>query len=242
MVRRKGNIKDKIASMIWYHTLDLGNGIFTPGHYDHRPYLHYYGIPENLSGKSVLDIGTASGFFAFEMEKRGATVTATDIKKWREHDFGRNYKPDHPEPELKKYLHEPFRYAKRTLGSKVKKKKINIYDISPAKLGCFDIVFCSSVLVHLMDPVRALHRIQSITRELAIIATVIHREENKDPLALFSGHLGGSSWWFPNKTCLEAMIQSAGFSDWKWFSEFRLDYSDGRTGTPHGVIHAWNNK
>lgn len=52
-----------VESLEWYHTIDLGNGIITKGHYDHRPYLHYYRIPEDLSGKTVLDIGAASGFF-----------------------------------------------------------------------------------------------------------------------------------------------------------------------------------
>src|SRR5690349_11667558 len=100
-----------ISTVPWYHSIDMGDGIVTPGHYDHRPYLHYYGIPENLSGKKVIDIGAASGFFSFECERRGAQVTATDLPTWFEHDFGPNYRPDHTVESGQTYLHEPFDIA-----------------------------------------------------------------------------------------------------------------------------------
>ena len=118
---------------------------------------------------------------------------------------------------------------------------MNIYDISLESLGAFDLVFCSSLLLHLTDPIRALDNIRSVTKEMAIIATGIHKDEGTEPVAVFAGHKGGAAWWLPNQTCLEAMVQSTGFKRWKWFSEYRLDYSDGTPGTNHGVIHAFSN-
>jgi hypothetical protein len=117
---------------------------------------------------------------------------------------------------------------------------INIYDISPQTTGRFDLVFCGSVLLHLSDPVRALWRIQSVTREAAIIATVIQPVPGPEPLALFIGQRAGDGWWLPNRCAFEAMIQCAGFKGWEWFSEFRMDYRDGRAGAYHAVIRAWN--
>ena len=74
------DLQEQADKLSWYHTIDLGNGIVTPGVYDLRSLLQYYGIPESLAGKAVLDIGTASGFFAFEFERRGASVVvATDV-------------------------------------------------------------------------------------------------------------------------------------------------------------------
>ncbi|MBD3414367.1 MAG: methyltransferase domain-containing protein [Candidatus Aminicenantes bacterium] len=232
-------LSNKIKSLIWYHTIDLGEGNRTPGIYDHRPYLRFYGIPDDLSGKKVLDVGTASGFFAFEMEKRGAAVTATELKKWQDHDFGPLYVPDKPLKVLQSYLHKPFDLAKRILHSKVKKRKINIYRLSPKTVGVFDITFCSSVLLHVRDPVKALWRIRTVTKEMAIIATGIHSDKEPKPLASFLGNQSGDTWWLPNKACMEAMVESAGFKKWHWHSEFRLDYRDGSEGVPHGVIHAF---
>jgi tRNA (mo5U34)-methyltransferase len=234
----KKKIEEQVKALIWYHTIDLGRGLETPGHYDHRTYVHHFGLPENLKGKTALDIGTASGFFAFEMEKRGAQVTATDLPRWTDHDFGPNYQPDRPLEELEKYLHEPFDLAKRLLRSKVEKLEINIYDLSPDIVGRFDIVFCSSVLLHLTDPIKALQRIHSLTREKAIICTAIDRDAQEEPWARFFGSLGGTTWWLPNRCCLEAMIRVAGFESLDWYSEFQMDFRDGRPGHYCGVVHA----
>jgi tRNA (mo5U34)-methyltransferase len=233
-------IRQRVASLEWYHTIDLGHGIVTPGHYDHQPYLQFYGLPEDLSGKTVLDVGAASGFFSFEMERRGAQVTATDLPAWMDHDFGPAYQPDKTSDEGHRYLYEPFELARSVLGSNVKRREITIYDLSPETVGTFDLVFCSSLLLHLTDPIRALWRIQSVAKKAAIIATVIHQNESCEPLALFAGHHRGDAWWLPNRACLEGMVQSAGFKGWEWVSEFRLDYRDGRPGPYHGVIRAWN--
>jgi tRNA (mo5U34)-methyltransferase len=233
-------LRQQVDSLEWYHTIDLGHGIVTPGHYDHRPYLDFYGLSKDLSGKTVLDIGTASGFFAFEMERRGAKVTATDLPEWMAHDFGPNYRSEKTLEEAHSYMHDPFALAKHVLESKVEKREINIYDISPQTIGTFDLVFCSSVLLHLTDPIKALWRIQSVTKESAIIATAIWQEAGDiEPLAAFAGHRG-TAWWIPNHAALEAMVQTAGFASWEWISEFRLDFRDGRPGLHHGVIRAWN--
>ncbi|MHB8793702.1 MAG: hypothetical protein ACYC6O_10255 [Thermoleophilia bacterium] len=54
------DLQTKIESVDWYHSIDMGDGIITLGHYDHRPYLPNYRLPANLDGKTALDIGTAS--------------------------------------------------------------------------------------------------------------------------------------------------------------------------------------
>jgi hypothetical protein len=117
---------------------------------------------------------------------------------------------------------------------------MNVYDLSPASVGEFDLVFCGSVLLHLMDPARALMRIQSVTRQAAVIATVLHPLATSEPLARFMGEPNGFTWWYPNRAAFEAWVRSAGFKGWEWYSEFRMDYSDGSPGPYHGVIRAWN--
>jgi len=240
MSTSRQDILRHIESLEWYHTLDLGDGITTPGDYDHRPYLPYYGIPDNLAGKTVLDVGAASGFFSFEMERRGAQVTAVDLPAWFAHDFGPCYQPDKTVEEGARYLHSPFLLAKERLHSSVEKVEMSVYDLDPEKMGTFDLVFCGSMLLHITDPIRALWKLQSVTREVAIITTVISPEDSSKPMAEFVGHHRGDAWWFPNRPCFEAMMQSAGFAGWEWYAGFQLDYRDGTPGHYHGVIRAWN--
>lgn len=197
-------------------------------------------MPDSLAGKSALDIGPASGFFAFELERRGAAVSVVELPNWQAHDFGPLYVPDQDPETAERYLHEPFRVAAELLHSKVQRKQMTIYEISPQSVGAFDLVFCGSLLIHLSDPIRALWRIQQVTKGVAIIATVIAREHCQDPVASFIGHYRGDAWWVPNRAALESMVKSAGFRGWQWWSDFALDYSDGSPGPYHGVIHAWN--
>ena len=232
---------DRVDDVSWYHTIELGNGVTTPGHYDHRPYLHHYGLPDDLRGKTVLDMGAASGFFAFELERRGGRVTAADLPAWFEHDFGPNYEADQTVKSGQRYLHEPFELAHAILGSSVARHEINIYDISPANVGTFDLVFCGSLLIHLTDPVKALWNIAGVTKEKAIIATAIDAGAAEIPVATLIGHEAGDSWWIPTRACLELMTVSAGFAGIEWVSEFYLDYADGSRGAYHGVIHAYKN-
>jgi tRNA (mo5U34)-methyltransferase len=237
---KPADLWQQVQALPWYHTLDLGQGVVTPGAYDHRPYLHLYGLPQGMAGQTALDVGAASGFFSFEMERRGAQVTAIDLPAWQEHDFGPRYEPDMAHDQAQRYLQEPILLARRALGSQITKREMSIYDLSPETVGRFDLVFCGSLLLHLSDPARALWQLQSVTRGQAIIATVIDPSPDPEPRALFVGHGRGDVWWYPNRACLEAMVEAAGFAGWQWVSTFRLDYADGQAGQPHGVIRAWN--
>ena len=231
-------LRSYVRSLRWYHTIDLGGGLVTPGEYDLRPYLGRYGFPDDLRGRTALDIGAASGFFSFELERRGARVTATELGEWADHDLGPRYQSEAIPEQLRHFLHDPFEVAKSFRGSSVERLKVNVYDLSPERTGLFDLVFCGSVLLHLTDPVRALARIRSVTRGTAIIATAILEDAGTVPMAQFIGHPEAYTWWLPNRPCFEAMVRAAGFDEVVWHTAFRLDYSDGRAGLPHGVIHA----
>ena len=130
-----------------YHQIDLGNGLVVKGEYDMTRYVEFYGIAADLGGKTVLDIGTSSGFFAFECARRGASVTAIDI--WDGNLFNT----------LKEGLGLSAQYVQRS-----------IYDLD-ASFGRFDIVICTSLLLHLPDVLGALQRISSVCANKAIIAT-----------------------------------------------------------------------
>src|SRR5688572_29159874 len=73
------DLAEKARERSWYHVLDLGNGFETDGWFDLRPFVKHYGLPEDMNGMRTLEIGTWDGFWAFEMERRGAEVVALDL-------------------------------------------------------------------------------------------------------------------------------------------------------------------
>nr|NQU89842.1 hypothetical protein [Bacteroidota bacterium] len=154
----------------WYHTVDLGNGLITPGVFDFRKNINDYCFPENLQGQTVLDVGSATGFFSFEFAKRGAEVTASELPSLFELDIfpGQNIsdllvkaekyasiymyqKPNNFSVELlyRKMLYEPFEFCSQILGLSIRRKFATIYDLSAEALGqdSFDWVFIGDVLL-----------------------------------------------------------------------------------------------
>jgi tRNA (mo5U34)-methyltransferase len=205
-------------SQLWYHTLDLGNGVVTPGWMDLRPVVHRLPWPE-VRGKRCLDVGTYDGFFAFELERRGAaSVVATDISDHAQWDWPRADRERGAE-----YLAmvagekgRGFAVAHEALGSAVEKREISVYELSPEAVGEFEVVVCGSLLLHLKDPVRALEAIRSVCAPGAWFLSA----EQVDPvLTLLSprrpatwfraGHQ--TQWQLPNVPGLRAMVESAGF-------------------------------
>lgn len=239
-------IKRELQKYDWYHTVELAPGVLTPGQYDHRPLLKYYGIPGDLSGKTVIDVGPAHGFFAFAFEERGALEVATvELPQWSAHDGSAQLKAKFDEDDLdtirEPYLHNTLGFAIKARDSRVKQFFYSIYDISPENVGTYDIAFCGSLLIHLTDPLRALYALRSVTREYAIIATVIDPERfgGRKPRAHFHGTQEGQAFWAPNMACLEQWARAAGFSQVERVSTFALKSLDGQFDTPHGTIKAY---
>ena len=238
-------IRERASQFQWYHTIDLGHGVVTRGDYDLRPLLREYGIPASLAGKSVLDVGPGHGFFSFEFERRGAArVTTAELPDWTGHDASPVLRQEFARLEsgttMEPYLHGALGFAIQALGSRVERTFHNVYDLSPERVGEFDLVFCASVLLHLTDPLRALYAIRTVTREQAIICTGIDtsRHVRKEPRALFLGTATGQAFWFPTMKCLEQMALAAGFRQVEAVSTFQLKSTDGRFNTPHGTIRA----
>ncbi len=237
-------IRRRVSDYEWYHAIDLGHGITTPGQYDLAPLVEHYGLPESLEGQSVLDVGPAHGFFSFEFERRGAARVATaELPSWAEHDaspvlrdvFG-NY-PTSPDD----YHRGALGFAIQARQSRVERQFCNVYDLTPERVGVYDLVFCASVLLHLTDPLRALFGLRRVCTGEAIICTAIdtHPHVMNEPRALFVGTLTEQAFWLPTMPCLEKMALAAGFAHAEWVSTFALRSADGRFDTPHGTLRAF---
>ncbi len=195
-------LKRHVDEIRWFHRIDLGDGVVTPGLDDTRAKLERLKLPESFAGKSVLDIGAWDGFFSFEAEKRGASrVVAMDSFCWTGDGWGTK---------------RGFELARRVLGSKVEDRELEVLDLSPETAGgTFDVVFFFGVLYHMRHPLLALEKVSSVTKSHLILETKVDLVSWSTPaMAFYVGdELNGdpTNWWAPNVAGLRDMLRAVGF-------------------------------
>jgi len=203
----------------WFHNIDLNGVPSAPNHFlGDYPRVKFKGfaqaIPEDLSGKTVLDIGCNAGFYSMEMKRRGADrVVAVDSDE--------------------RYLNQA-RFAAEVLGyDDVEFRRLDVYDV--AALGeKFDLVVFMGVLYHLRHPLLALDLIREhVAGDLMLFQSMQRGSEQVDEIApdypfTDAAHFDSpgypklhfierrysddpSNWWTPNAACSMAMLRSAGF-------------------------------
>jgi tRNA (mo5U34)-methyltransferase len=209
-------LADEIRDVFWYHTLELPGGIVTPGRWDTRKAVGKVPFPASLDGKRCLDVGTWDGFWAFEMERRGAEeVVAIDLDDVDQWDW-----PANAPPRLVQHFREgknenaAFYVAHRALDSQVERLGLSVYDLSEEAVGRFDFVFIGTLLLHLRDPVRALTAIRSVLSGQLLVADQISLTLSALQPVRPTAHLDGDGhphWWTPNMAGLKRIVRAAGF-------------------------------
>jgi tRNA (mo5U34)-methyltransferase len=209
------------ANPRWYHTIDLGRQGVTPGLIDLRAVAAKL-LPADLGGRRALDVGTFDGFWAFELERRGAAeVVATDVGEAHEADW-----PPHRREELRSEVDRlgvrlglGFGIAAEALGSRVRRVECDVRALDAAAIGGpVDLAFCGALLLHLRDPVGALERIRSVLAPggvLLLLEPVAVRESLLHPrraVARFEPASTPFNWWVANVATLRAWLRVAGFS------------------------------
>ncbi len=259
-----------IERFFWYHTIDLGGGLITPGCYDYRDTVRDFHFPSDLRGKKVLDIGSATGFFAFEFERRGADVTSVELPSLRELDvfpgqtveqsirkiqrmmYPRRpggldqYKQEFTPEQLYTYLLEgPFRFCAKLLSSKVRRIYSTVYDLSLDKLGVpegFDLVFVGDVLVHTLDPFRALAALVPLCKETLVLAQVMPDLPGNTPAMVYIGGADPEedeiSWWYPTRECFLQVLKKFGFRQVSEVGHHRGFVMPGEHPFDRVVLHA----
>jgi len=202
----------------WFHNIDLDGVKTAPDHFlgDYpaikwRRFAH--AIPEDLTGRTVLDIGCNGGFYALEMKRRGAArVVAIDS------DDG--------------YLRQA-RFAAQVAGLDIEFAELSVYDVGA--LGeRFDVVLFLGVLYHLRHPLLALDLIREhVVKDLFVCQSMQRGDSTEAPIEedypfteteifqrpsfphlYFIEHRyagDDTNWWVPNRACTKAMLRSAGF-------------------------------
>jgi tRNA (mo5U34)-methyltransferase len=229
-------LRSRIAEISWYHTQEPAPGLITPGMFDLRPYVPRYGIPDDLAGARALDVGTFEGFWAFELERRGAEVTALDVDRVQDLDW-----PPRLRPANDGRRGEGFDLVRAVRGSSVRRVGATIYEATPERLGGrFDLVFCGSVLIHVRDPMLALERLAALCRGRLILAEEHSRRLGLLPIraAEFRAETPWMTWWRPSARTWAAMVRCAGFERPRLHSSFKMRFRGRRKGVPHVVIHA----
>jgi tRNA (mo5U34)-methyltransferase len=201
----QAELRSRVDALRWYHTIDLGQGVVTRGVDDTPQRLLRIGLPETLSGLSVLDIGAWDGFFSFEAERRSAArVVATDYYAWHGTGWGTGQGK------------AAFQLARTALQSRVEDVDIDVMDLSAERVGMFDIVLFLGVLYHLPNPLLALERVASVTKGVLILETVVDMVGLGRPAAAFypARELNGdpTNWWGPNHAAVGGMLTGAGFA------------------------------
>jgi tRNA (mo5U34)-methyltransferase len=208
-------LAERVAALRWYHTLELAPGLLTPGYFDLRGAAAALPWPD-LTGLRCLDVGTFDGFWAFEMERRGAEeVVAVDVLDPAAWDW-----PAGSEEATRSAIAElkgagsGFELAAEALGSGVRRTEMSVHELSPDTLGGFDFVYLGSLLLHLSDPIGALRAVHSVCEgELMVLDAVdaaLSWRHPRRPLAELD-MVGRPWWWRPNRAALGRMVSAAGF-------------------------------
>lgn len=215
----KEDIRERVRALgPWFHDLDLGGVRTAPDHFlGDFPAMKWRtfadAIPQDLAGKTVLDIGCNGGFYSIEMKRRGADRV-----------LGVDFDED--------YLAQG-RFAAQVTGLDIEFRKLSVYDVGA--LGeQFDIVLFMGVFYHLRHPLLALDLVhEHAARDLLIFQSMQRGSRDVEKLALDYDFFepapfdapgypklhfvenryarDDTNWWVPNRACTEAMLRSAGF-------------------------------
>lgn len=227
------------ASQInWYHSMELAPGVVTDGEFDLSGVVRKYGVPEDLTGKRVIDVATFNGYWAFEFERRGAEVMALDLSGAEEIDWPA-LRPRHINETP---LSEGFHLAHAIYESSVTRVERSVYDVSSDDVGTFDLVFCGSMLIHLKNQFKALEQMRSLLKPggLFITCEPYHRGLTllRYPAARYRAHrVGAPVFWEPSVRAWAMMIEACGFIQINEISRFNLRSPRGYS-VRHVVHHA----
>jgi len=238
---------DNLADCFFYHTMTLPVLGEVRGHWDLRGRFSEYVGGVDLGGKSVLDVGAATGFLSFEAEKSGASrVLSFDIGNARQQNFlpfkDKLYYSD-PERWFEQYEAEieqwknSYWLCHRLLESKAEVFYGNVYEL-PSELGQFDVAIVGSVLEHLSDQISALASIARHTNEtIVVVSPLLDTDERIAQFGALAAHPENDfTWWIYSKGVYQEVFKMLGFNI-KSISEGSYYYHYGeRFETRHTIV------
>ncbi|HWS55858.1 MAG TPA: DUF1698 domain-containing protein [Pyrinomonadaceae bacterium] len=203
----------------WFHRIDLGGGLYTKTEsVMGEPVDHPAGpwgvigkcLPEDLRGKSVLDVGCNAGFYAIEAKRRGA-ARVLGVDGQRQH--------------VRQAV-----FVRKALGLDIEYRRMNVYELNRRAVGEFDITLALGLIYHLKHLVLALENLYEVTRELLVVETAVmppartpksflhplgETQMRLHPLAYVENPAGAKeqvfNWFLPGVEALRALLRQTGF-------------------------------
>lgn len=205
--------QELFANAHWHQRWEIEPGLFTPGQNDVQTLMNWAKVPQDLSGKRVLDIGPWNGCFSLECERRGAEEVIA---------LG----PERPE-------HTGFLKLRDYVGSRRVTYRVGtIYDLQPDRLGYFDVILCFGVIYHLRHPLLGFDMMRRVAKgDLFLESKALDREVHVRGVAMQLDGLNGllseipllqffqadelnrdaSNWFSPNLVAVRQFLKSSGF-------------------------------
>lgn len=189
----------------WFHSIEVSDGIMTreiaplpgpqPANHPRERWADLSDVVSaDLSGKRILDIGSADGFYTLELARRGAAeVVAMD--PWTKHI------------NRVEWLRDYFDLGNITpvVGT--------VEQLSVEKYGEFDFIFMLGLLYHLKDPLTSLEAVSELSDMLYLESISIFDEENSylhlKPPQKGVHHVPK---WIPTTRCIRDMLETVGFT------------------------------
>lgn len=202
-IQPKKNID--IKDCRFYHTIKLPNENQINARWNLTKCIDDYLSNFNFEGKRVIDIGSASGYLSFEMEKRGADVVSFDMLDGSYWDHLIFPGCEKPKAEKSNGLFNSYEYLHEKLNSKNKIFRGNIYEPLPSEIGYFDVAVFGTMLSHVRDPILTLMNILLRVKDYAILI---------NPFPSGSTHyqnLMGCTWWMICEEDIKSIMSDIGF-------------------------------
>jgi O-methyltransferase len=209
---------DDVADCYFYHTMELpGHGVIN-GEWDLRPGVQDYLGKVEFAGKRVLEIGPASGFLTFEMEKRGAEVVSVEVTAEHGWDFvpypaARLQEIFGPRQTVMQQLKHSYWFGHAAVQSKARVYYGDVYNL-PGAVGEFDIAVMAAVLLHCRDPLRIVEQCGKKAKTL-IIADKFYPELEGAPvcrLAPTPENFLWHTWWHFSTQFFTQFVEVMGFT------------------------------
>jgi 2-polyprenyl-3-methyl-5-hydroxy-6-metoxy-1,4-benzoquinol methylase len=209
-----------LDDLVWYHAVELPDGRVLPGAWDLRGHESAYLGGVDVAGKRVLELGPATGYLTFYMERMGAEVVSFEAGFDVSIDLLPVKGVDQPEEKLRVMQetidrnHDAWWYLHRAFGSSAKFVQGNIYDL-PADLGVFDITLVGAILLHLREPWGVLSQAAARTTDTMIVTEPLQDDAQPPEANVMrfspSAEHHMTNWWSIYPGAVVSMLSRLGF-------------------------------